>query len=224
MMANNGLSIFNYRNAQVRTYTDESGETWFLAADVCSILEIVNSRDVVSRMPDDEKRDVGISDTTGRIQKMTVISEPGLYRLIFRSTKPEAEVFRKWIFSEVLPAIRKTGQYNMQALSPLEILEQQVALMRAQGMEIKQLDIRVTRVEATISTMDESHMTIKGYCSYKHYQGCNENIANKLGRQAAKLSRERGYGIGETMDQKYGRINNYHLDILAEVVDPFFGK
>lgn len=91
------------------------GEPWFVAVDVCRILEISNSRDAVARLDDDEKADVGITDTSsnGVQQRRTVtaISESGLYALIFTSRKPEAKKFRKWVTHEVLPSIRKTGAY-----------------------------------------------------------------------------------------------------------------
>ena len=88
------------------------GEPWFVAADVCRVLEISNSRDAVSRLDDDEKDAVGITDTIGRQQQMTVVNEPGLYRLIFSSRKPGAKRFQRWVYHEVLPSIRKTGSYG----------------------------------------------------------------------------------------------------------------
>lgn len=221
-MNDKGLAVFKFQNTDVRSFLDDNGEPLFVASDVCAVLDLSNISQALSRLDEDEKREIILNDVTGRKQSTAVINESGLYSLILTSRKPEAKAFKKWVTSEVLPSIRKTGSYDARSLSPLEILEQQVALMRAQGIEIKQLDVRVTRVEATISTMDETHMTIKGYCSYKHYRGVDESTANKLGRQAAKLSRARGYSIGETMDRKFGKVNDYHVDILAEVVDPYF--
>lgn len=83
-------------------------EPWFVAADVCIALTIGNSRDALARLDDDEKG-VGSIDTPGGTQAMTVINESGLYSLILGSRKPEAKRFKKWVTSEVLPAIRKTG-------------------------------------------------------------------------------------------------------------------
>lgn len=88
------------------------GEPWFVANDVCNILGIVNSRDALSRLEDDEKG-VGITDTLGGKQEMNIVNESGLYNLIFQSRKPEAKKFRKWVTSEVLPSIRKTGKYDI---------------------------------------------------------------------------------------------------------------
>lgn len=103
---------FQFRDHQVRTVTDKSGNPWFVAKDVCDILEIVNSRDAVKALGDDELMSVKAT-SGGQTREINVVSESGLYRLIFRSNKPEAETFRKWVFSEVLPEIRKTGRYEL---------------------------------------------------------------------------------------------------------------
>jgi BRO family, N-terminal domain len=75
-------------------------------------LDIANPRDAASRLDDDEKDAVGLADAIGRTQKTTIINESGLYSIILRSVKPEAKRFKKWITSEVLPSIRKTGGYG----------------------------------------------------------------------------------------------------------------
>jgi prophage antirepressor-like protein len=86
------------------------GEPWFVAADVCEALTIGNNRDATARLDDDEKG-VGIVDTLKGPQELVIINESGLYSLILTSRKPEAKKFKKWVTSEVLPAIRKTGRY-----------------------------------------------------------------------------------------------------------------
>lgn len=91
---------------------DQGGEPWFVLNEVCRKLGLANPRDVASRLDDDEKDAVGISDAIGRSQRMTIINESGLYSVILRSTKPEAKAFKKWVTSEVLPSIRKTGHYG----------------------------------------------------------------------------------------------------------------
>ena len=87
-------------------------EPWFVAKDVCNALSIVNTQDAVRGLDDDEKDGVGITDSMGRDQVTTVINESGLYSLIFKSRKPEAKKFKRWVTHEVLPAIRKTGSYG----------------------------------------------------------------------------------------------------------------
>ena len=107
---NNEIQRFDFKGAALRTLTDEAGEPWFVAKDVCDILEISNSRDAVSKLDSDEKG-VANTDTLGGAQQASIISEPGLYKLIMRSRKPEAKEFQRWVTHEVLPQIRRTGGY-----------------------------------------------------------------------------------------------------------------
>lgn len=103
---------FNFEDKQIRVVTDDNNEPWFVAADVCRVLEIVKPENAYARLDDDEKgtRSMG---TPGGQQEMTIINESGLYSLILTSRKPEAKKFKKWVTSEVLPSIRKTGSYSV---------------------------------------------------------------------------------------------------------------
>ena len=108
----NELTIFNYGETPIRTIQNETG-VWWVLADVCGVLEISKYRDAASRLDEDERGSVKV-DTPGGMQDMTAINEAGLYNLIFRSNKPEAKNFKRWVTHEVLPAIRKTGTYGKQ--------------------------------------------------------------------------------------------------------------
>ena len=100
---------FNFSTQALRCIMRD-GEPWFVAADVCAAIGISRTDDGMSRLDDDEK-DAGSIRTPGGEQEMTIINESGLYSLILGSRKPEAKKFKKWVTSEVLPAIRKTGRY-----------------------------------------------------------------------------------------------------------------
>ena len=104
------LIPFEYNSRQVRTIVKD-GEPWFVAKDVCDILEISNGRDAVSRLDEDEKNTVAITDGTPGNPNMTIISESGVYALVFTSRKEEAENFKRWVRKEVIPSIRKHGAY-----------------------------------------------------------------------------------------------------------------
>ena len=118
-MAN--IQLFEYQHKRVRT-TMIDGEVWFVAKDVCDVLDLVNSRQAVSSLSEKVKRAVTQNDAIGRPQQMTVITEGGVYKLAFRSDKPEAERFTDWLAMEVIPAIRRTGRYEHkpQGILPLE--------------------------------------------------------------------------------------------------------
>lgn len=105
------LQVFEAESKRPFRIIDRNGEPWFVLADVCAELEIANSRDAANRLDDDEK-DVVNADTLGGSQRMTVINESGLYSLILTSRKAEAKRFKKWVTSEVLPSIRRTGRYG----------------------------------------------------------------------------------------------------------------
>lgn len=106
------LQSFGFEGQTVRAL-DQDGMPWFVAQDVCACLEIGNHRDAVGRLDDDERDGVGIADAMGRMQEQIIISESGMYALIFRSRKPAAVRFRKWVTGEVLPALRRTGHYEI---------------------------------------------------------------------------------------------------------------
>ena len=126
----NELQVFTYSGNEVRT-VQKNGEPWFVLKDVCAILSIGNVADVCARLDTDEKG-VGQIDTLGGRQNMNIINESGLYNVILRSDKPEAKPFRKWVTSEVLPSIRRTGGYiaGQENLTPEELMAK--ALMVAQ--------------------------------------------------------------------------------------------
>lgn len=105
------LEVFEYEDDRPFRITDINGEPWFVLTDVCRELDIGNPSQAAKSLDDDEKGII-TGDTLGGAQKMTVISESGLYSLILRSRKPEAKRFKKWVTKEVLPSIRKTGGYG----------------------------------------------------------------------------------------------------------------
>ena len=110
-MRRNILEAIVYKNNPVRIRVI-NGKPWFAAKDICNILEISNPRKAVAALDNDEKG-VTNSDTPGGKQALNIINESGMYALIFRSRKPVARAFRKWVTMEVLPSIHKYGRYVM---------------------------------------------------------------------------------------------------------------
>ena len=106
-----GVIELDYGEAHIRC-GGSAEKPWFVANDVCALLDIGNARQALARLDDDEKG-VITTDTPGGKQVLAVVYESGLYNLIFTSRKDEAKAFRKWVTSEVLPAIRRTGQYRL---------------------------------------------------------------------------------------------------------------
>lgn len=108
---NNEIRKFDFKGASLRTLTDEAGEPWFVLKDCMSILDLGNPTETVKMFDKDEFSTTEVIDSIGRRQQTYIISEPGLYRLVMRSRKPEAKEFQRWVTHEVLPQIRKTGGY-----------------------------------------------------------------------------------------------------------------
>jgi len=106
------IEIFkNSQFGEIRTSVAESGEPLFCLADVCAAIGIKNHRDVKNRLDRDDVGQIDTIDSLGRIQPVTYVTESGLYDVIIRSDSESAKPFRRWVISEVLPAIRKTGGY-----------------------------------------------------------------------------------------------------------------
>lgn len=118
-MQRKDLQVFDFNEQAVRVLM-RNGEPWWVAKDVCDSLGLGNSRDAISSLDDDEKDTVGISDGNRGNPNTNLISESGLYSLIMRSNKPEAKKFRKWVTSEVLPTIRKTGKFSL-SITPMPL-------------------------------------------------------------------------------------------------------
>ena len=116
-MINNSIQVFNYEDFTVRTYTDENGEVWLVAKDVCDVLGLSNPTEALRSLDDDEKMTLrdseGHSGQRGGAQFLNVINEAGLYKLTFRSNKPNAKEFTRRVTHEILPSIRKTGSYTI---------------------------------------------------------------------------------------------------------------
>ena len=106
------IQIFKHEMfGEVRTLTNEQGETFFVGKDVAQALGYSNTRKALQDHVDDEDKGVTKRDTLGGIQQMVVINESGLYSLVLSSKLPQAREFKRWVTSEVLPQIRQTGGY-----------------------------------------------------------------------------------------------------------------
>ena len=127
----NELKIFDYEGNQVRTI-QKDGEPWFVLKDVCAVLGLGTPKRVAERLDEDEVSQTHFIDSIGRRQATMIINESGLYHVILRSDKPEAKPFRRWVTSEVLPSIRRTGGYiaGQEQMTPEELMAK--ALMLAQ--------------------------------------------------------------------------------------------
>ncbi|AVR88998.1 BRO-N domain-containing protein [Thauera aromatica] len=112
------ITPFQFESRAIRVVTDDNGEPWFSAKEVCDVLGYGNPHQALASHVDvDDLQKLEAIDSVGRTQQTNHINESGLYALIFGSTKEEAKRFKRWVTHEVLPSIRKTGSYAAKAAS-----------------------------------------------------------------------------------------------------------
>ena len=131
---------------------------------MCKALEINNNRDAISRLDDDEKNTVALTDGNRGNPNTTIINEPGLYTLVLGSRKPEAKAFRRWITHDVIPSLRKNGAYIMgqETLSETELIAKALIacnrIVEDQKMKIAQLQYKNAVLLAEVESWDYSSM------------------------------------------------------------------
>jgi anti-repressor protein len=136
-MAHLDSMLFLFDGQGVRVVLRD-GAPWFIMQGVADILGIQNPRQL--KFADNEK-DVCSIYTLGGEQKHSIISEAGLYRMVFQSRKPEAEKFKTWVFTDVLPSIRKTGKYAVNNEEPREVIVAKALIAASQIIEEKNAKI-----------------------------------------------------------------------------------
>lgn len=141
------LEVFRYVGQDVRTLIVD-GEPWFVLSDLTRVLGLSQFR--ADRLDDGVIRNHPIEDRMGRSQMSTIVSEPGMYEVVIRSDKPEAAAFRRWITTEVLPSIRRTGSYAVE--TPDQLMAR--ALVTAQGI-IALKDQQITELAPRAEAWDE---------------------------------------------------------------------
>lgn len=149
----NELQNFNFENQQVRTLLIDN-IPYFVGKDVAEVLGYSNPQKALRDHVDEEDKKMGernvtpsIIDNLGREQFPVYINESGLYSLVLSSKLPSAKQFKRWITSEVLPSLRKTGSYQMTPASYIEALEALVASEKEKEAQRKQLELQAPKVE-----------------------------------------------------------------------------
>lgn len=188
----NDLTVFqNPEFGELRT-AERNGETWFCLADVCRPLGL-RAKDCKLRLKKDGVDTIALTDSVGRMQGMLFVNEGNLYRAIFQSRKPEADRFTDWVTEEVLPAIRKTGRYEVQQkpMTMAENLAAQAQLLVEQEQRIARIEERVETALTAIARpsgdtwVQDMKEAIAGYC---RATGLTEPAGR--GRLYAMLDRE----------------------------------
>ncbi len=212
------LSTFVFNGqSDIRVIPGNDGEPRFIANDVCKAIALANVSQALSRLDDDEICDVILNDTAGRPNKFKAVTESGLYSLILRSDKSEAKAFKRWITSEVLPSIRKTGAYAVN-LTPAETLLMQAQRLVDHERQIAALQENQRRIEARQDVQDQEreYFSIIGYAAY-HKRHIDPTAASQLGKQATRYCKTHSIHIGKKKEALRGSVNTYPEDVLTLV-------
>ena len=184
------LAVFSFGNHEIRTVTDEHGEAWFVAADVCSALEHTNPTKAVADHVDDEDKANFQLGLPGRAP--TVVNESGLYALIFGSRKEAAKRFKRWVTSEVLPAIRKNGYYASNESTSLQqpaAAETVDAVMRVVGGMAQNLRLDT-----------DDYLMLLRYSLGKYDQKLAEIVPQELLTARASIPLDAQWGVDTSFD------------------------
>ncbi|MEG9884806.1 MAG: Bro-N domain-containing protein [Hyphomicrobiales bacterium] len=161
----NAITPFQFEDYPVRVI-EKDGEPWFVAADVCAVLGIQNPSMAVRRLDEDE---VTLYQIEGSHRPTNIVNESGLYSLVLRSDKPQAKRFKKWVTAEVLPTIRKTGQYGMRKLPPhFQAIQDLVLQAAEQERRLTEVEHRQEETERKLADMDgdTGYMTVIAFLSH----------------------------------------------------------
>ena len=193
--ASSALKLFENPLFKIRVIM-RCSDPWFVAKDACDCLEITNVSQACQTLDEDEKGIYKVY-TLGGSQDMMLISESGLYTLIMRSNKPEAKAFRKWVTSEVLPSIRKTGGYGIRTVDDM-INDPDTAIRLLTQLKILRLQNDQLAMER-----DEAIRTKAQIGS--HREATAMNTASQKSKECAKLTAENA-----ELKDAVGRGTNWH--------------
>lgn len=212
------LKIFNFESNEVRTQVIDD-EIWFVAKDVAGILGYSNTSDAIIRhISNEDKAEVVIHD--GRQNRdMTIINESGMYALIFGSKLDNAKKFKRWVTSEVLPAIRKTGSYEVPT-DPMSALKLMFAATEQIDEEVKEVKTRVLDLEENVSLSPGEYNYVGKRVIKKVFQIGRERSYNMNKEQKAELFRALNREIAAITGVKTRtQLKQKHFDDVIDFID-----
>lgn len=227
------LELFRYQDHEIRTLIRD-GEPWFVAADVCAILGYTHTPSAIRRLDADEYAQAEFPQVTPNVRlahtgppprPVTIVNEPGLYSLILGSEKPEAKAFKRWVSHEVLPAIRRTGRYEVALpADPIELLRgmlDQIAAAQQAG-QLALVAAEESRDEARLANarldaIEDQRGWVSGL-GYAHLHGLRADVQHiaKVGRLAGTIGRRQGLTPAKIPSQMFGEVNGWPPDVWAE--------
>ena len=181
----NELKIFNNNEfGDVRTLTIDNNP-WFVGKDVAEKLGYKNVSDALLKHVDSEDKGVAKCDTLGGLQEMTVINESGLYGLTLSSKLPNAKKFKRWVTSEVIPQIRKSGSYQLDAssLSPeLQLMNTMIQQLNRQALDQKRLEASIQETRDEVKEANDDLRETKKVMEIRPYDNWRDETNNQINK------------------------------------------
>lgn len=193
------MNFFNFEDKEVRAQAI-NGEPWFVGKDVADILGYTNPSKAIRDHVDDEDKGQNETFTPGGMQIMTIINESGLYSLVFKSQLPSAKRFKRWVTSEVLPAIRKTGAYQIPK-DPMDAL-------RLMFQATEQTQEKVNQVDARVFHLEENVKLEPGEYTY---------IGKSISRKVYQIGKERAYSMNKQQKEELFKAINKEIAEITGV-------
>lgn len=238
------LTVFTFpvsskKQSPVKVFLKD-GEPWFVARNVSDILGYRDTNSMTRNLDPDETAThnscISSSNGTEQMRNLTIINESGLYSAILKSRKPEAKKFKRWVTSEVLPSIRKTGSYSVQSpeespLTPaqmfMKVAEQYLIFeQRLFGMEQQQdkiisavkgikKDIKGIKDDVATVLPLPGYLTVAGFCTENQLKLTTKE-RQQLGKKANAYCKKKGIQVDSVVDKRYGFVNAYPEKALVK--------
>lgn len=219
----NTISPFAYGDHLIRII-DQNGNPWFVAKDVCRSIGLRNVGMALRPLDEDEVNQIDLIDSLGRNQATNVVSESGLYALVLRSDKPAARTFRKWITSEILPQLRRTGSYvSAQLREEITALRQQVEELQSRppaitdtAPNVENLSLEAADFVLTVHRLIELGTSPDAACKAAVRQQENSNTVLRAARRLSPAPRH------HTRPQPWQGLNSTIIpaDVILDLMEP----
>lgn len=241
------IRLFGFEEHQVRVVVDSDGEPWWVAADVCAVLGIGDVSMAIARLNSDDTSTAGVVDSVGRRNPNTrIVNESGLWDLVLDSRKPEAKRFRRWVTSEVLPSIRRTGSYAYPSVRPeprkmssLEMLrtviDSAIELEQKQAALNQRVDGVDERVAATeLETWDNTvrldaiegrhgWYAAPGWAGLKGFRQTDGASLAALGHRAVRIGKAAGLQPGKVPHPRFTSQNTWPVWVWDQAAQELWG-
>lgn len=223
----NEIQIFNNPQfGEIRTLADEANEPLFCAKDVATALGYADTADAIQRHCKSGKKVFHPHANGIGGVNMVFITEKDVYRLIMRSNLPDAEKFQDWVCDDVLPSIRKTGQYSVKPLTQGQMLVQMAQAYEAQERMLLEQQRRQSIIEHKVEVIENriennGFMSVMGFANI-HHLNIGTKAAAAIGRLASKWCKRNLKRTEKTKHERWGEVNTYPMEALRVCFAEFY--